>query len=188
MHISYWCYLRVLCCFDVSHRCWNDIQLGLRDADVWGLVLLCTICFNFDHGPWKDGKWIAERSESTKLYVSMTSPDYCPLFQSLVRKIIADKHDEDRTCDEGFVESIFLFLLEAHGRLRPNVAATRWFGFIDAAVSFLKRWHRRLLAQLFLCIRRGLTVHMNGEGGPSMKLLVLTPDIDVPKGATAADS
>ena len=43
--------LNVILLCDWKHRCWNDVQLALKDSGLWFFITLTTIILNIDRGP-----------------------------------------------------------------------------------------------------------------------------------------
>ena len=49
--------LRCIYLKDPYHRCWNDIKLGLGEANVFWMVRLTRIVFNAAYGPYDGKAW-----------------------------------------------------------------------------------------------------------------------------------
>ena len=160
-----WAGLRYLlhgmpCCIyytvDASHRCWNDVQLGIRDCNLWSIVNILTIVFNIDHGPWSDARWYQQGRECVRAYIKSVDRHRCPLWQSLYDRICEDTGDTCRMAEEGFEKLMWEKLEDAWTKQADKVSMTRWFAWIDACDNFLGVWHSRLVTLLFMCITLGL--------------------------------
>ena len=51
---------------DVSHRTWNDCELGLRDADLWFTCTIFSTVLSIDAGPWSGSRWWEEAQEGAQ--------------------------------------------------------------------------------------------------------------------------
>ena len=85
---------------DPSHRVWNDCQLALKAAKLWGLTMVMSKVFSLDHGPWADAKWYEQSKEAADVYLAATGCS-CPLFQELLGRILSDTGDASRIAEQG---------------------------------------------------------------------------------------
>ena len=142
--------------FDSSHRVWNDCRLALQRSNLWGVVLLTTIVYNLDHGPWKEARWYVQLREAASLFTKTQSHDSSSLFRLLFPAMLRDTGDLEATLFDDEAVQVFASLPEVFRTQTIKVSLTRWFQWVDTSKDFLKNWHRRLLVQLWLCIHSGI--------------------------------
>ena len=148
--------LRMMICFDPSHRAWNDARQALKDADLWGVVLLLTLVFNVDGGPWKEARWYHTCKEAVATYTQITTADQCPLFQHYLEPMLLDNGWDEHLGNAEMGRTVFQSLPEIFQRQSSRVSLTRWFQFLDSCSQHLKVWHQRLVVQVFLGLDLGL--------------------------------
>lgn len=141
---------------DPSHRVWNDSQLALEDIKMWGHALMLQLSINVDHGPWRAGRWFRELQESVASYTQITTPQACPLFSTTLPDILADSGDLDDIGNLAVAQRVFDSLPGIIRTMTQKIGMSRWFGLVDSTADFLGRWPRRLVVQVFLCIKVGL--------------------------------
>lgn len=173
---------------DPSHRGWNDAQLALRDVGMYGIVLLTTIALNWEHGPWKDGRWLAQARESAAAYVQVARADSCPVYQGLFSRILQETGQEDQIGRPGLEADVFADLPSVGRKMPDKVALSRWFGFVDSAEAYLGVWHRKLVGCLYLSITLGLFSDQ-GQPGNVLASSALAPSRseDVAKQRTSVE-
>ena len=97
----------VLVLRDVSHRLFNDVKLACQDSHLWGSLLVLIICFNSDHGPWRDARWYQEGKTGAHLYIKSTHPQQCPFFAAYFDKFLAEANMEGDLGSEEVAQHLF---------------------------------------------------------------------------------
>jgi len=144
---------------DPSHRVWNDCQLALKAAKLWGLTMVMSKVFSLDHGPWADAKWYEQSKEAADVYLATTGCHSCPLFQELLGRILSDTGDASRIAEDGIELETWRSIPDAFQQKMQKVSMSRWFGWVDSAQSMLQVWHRRLLVYLYISMAEGWVQH-----------------------------
>eukprot|EP00974_Lingulodinium_polyedra_P109723 10613885-Lingulodinium_polyedra.AAC.1 len=143
---------------DPPHRFWNSEKLGLLQGNGWEPVLLTTIPYSINEGPWHGGGWLAQLNNAKDEYLALVDPACCPLFQHLLPLIAADLGKPNEVNDEAFVDSVVSMLREAK-QLRtkgPVLALCRWYSWCDAREHWRPWYHFRLLIALLWAMGAGL--------------------------------
>ena len=143
---------------DPSHRVWNDCQLALKAAKLWGLTMVMSKVFSLDHGPWADAKWYEQSKEAADVYLATTGCS-CPLFQELLGRILSDTGDASRIAEQGIELETWRSIPDAFQHKMQKVSMSRWFGWVSSAQSMLQVWHRRLLVYLYISMAEGWVQH-----------------------------
>lgn len=91
---------------DMSHRCWNDMQLALSDASLWVWCMLSMVVINLDHGPWESQAWWAKAKQAVSEYVAVATHE-CPIFQCFLPRICKEMAVEVGSLDEATSREIF---------------------------------------------------------------------------------
>lgn len=142
--------------FDPMHRVHNDINLGISNAGLKPVVLLCTILFNLSWGPWASCGWFEKIKEEAAAYWATSGPED-PIFQHLLHRIkvhssdwseAMDLESDDATCSS-LCESSFLL------RKGPKVLLSRWASWLKCMREWAPQWHKRLLLLLVYGISHG---------------------------------
>lgn len=75
---------------DPSHDINNDLDAGLRRADLWAFKTLLLACYNVQHGPWSEDTRFAQVLEGLDEIFDEDDPHTSPLFQALAPSILSD--------------------------------------------------------------------------------------------------
>eukprot|EP00971_Amphidinium_carterae_P352245 6492505-Amphidinium_carterae.1 len=73
------CGLNIVGVKDPMHRQWNDINLSLRDAGLYGCYLLTLVAMNAWFGPWHSKSWWLEAVRKLEEFLTYSGPQD-PLF------------------------------------------------------------------------------------------------------------
>ena len=146
--------LRVEGIADCPHRRWNNEKNGLTDAKAWDVVLLFSVFFNVGFGPWLSGSWQGTMDGARK-EMSTIASQQCPLFQTTLPLIVADKGQESRLYDQQWQQKVWQEICDDHGPLAqkgPRMSLRRWYGWWDCFDYWLPYLHQRLLVMLYWAI------------------------------------
>ena len=89
--------LNLIILFDWKHRTWNDVQLSLKDSNLWLVVVLTTVILNVDRGPWNNHTWWEELKAGTAEYMKVGSSK-CKIFQGCIHGLMRDQGLRGRCC------------------------------------------------------------------------------------------
>ena len=171
---------------DPNHRAWNDASLSLKDSGYYGLIMLMVIVLNFEHGPWRDARWLGTMREGCDAYCRLASPSSCPVFQGLWPRIAHDLGENDMQGDSAFQQEVFDSLPQTFETLHEKVHMARWFGFVQAAKEFLPVWHKKLAILIYVAAQAGL-LDGQGQAGALLQTTVLRSAEDIPKESTGVE-
>ena len=137
--------LRLVFLRDPFHRSWNDVCVALKECRLWSVVLLTSVVYNINYGPWDGSAWWHKLCQGAQAYWERaTSSDM--LFGAFYTSICRDQGKVD---DGSHEERARLFhnLRDAHlfGAKGPRVALRRWFSWMSAHAWHDPWWHLRLL-------------------------------------------
>ena len=147
-YLQYHLGLRTAVVRDVFHREWNDIKGALADCSLWWVVLLTTLAFNLNHGPWNNEAWWQEMKEGSKEVLALEQFGN-PLWQSFYPWVCRDR-DEPQAGTAAHQKQLLedtrkSKLFDAKGE---RVATKRWFSWLKSAHYHRGHWH----TQLFLLL------------------------------------
>ena len=89
-----WAYLTM----GPPHIFWNFEKLGLLCGQGWEAVLLTSIPYTVNDGPWHGAGFLAQLSGAKQEYLRTSSWDTCPLFAQLLPAIARDQGRESELC------------------------------------------------------------------------------------------
>jgi hypothetical protein len=141
---------------DPAHRCWNDIRGAIVDSGFWGHILLTTVAYNAQFGPWATESVWADQKESMEEFITLSGPQ-CQIWQELLPLICRDLGLEHEVPNVEVLQELWdempsCSAWEAKGE---KVALCRWMSWLDVASGFDTTWHRRLALILFMGMREG---------------------------------
>ena len=142
--------MRMIAQRDIFHRQWNDVKGATSGSDLWYVVLLMTVVFNLPFGPWEGGTWFSKVKTMSEEMVKSLGPSNA-LWTSVYELVCKDMSLEALgTLEHKTLVWEMLFHSEAFCVKGKKVSLRRWFGWFDAAHSYLPLWHVRLLALIAL--------------------------------------
>ena len=65
--------------------------MAYQDCDLWGSLLLSSILFNLNFGPFDGSKWWREIQSAAASHRSKYTPFTCPLFPSTLPAVARDR-------------------------------------------------------------------------------------------------
>ncbi len=80
-------FTNILVINDVSHPLWNDVCGALRAVGIWSVVALLLVVLGFEHGPWKDAKWLQSCREVSRTLDHTMDWKKIPHFQELLPRV-----------------------------------------------------------------------------------------------------
>ena len=75
---------------DPFHRAWNGARNGVADAGLWSVILLTSVTYNLQYGPWEGSGWRAKQVEAAARFLEEATPADL-LFGSLFDSICRDR-------------------------------------------------------------------------------------------------
>ena len=167
---------------DPNHRQWNDAQLAMKDSHCWSVLQLLLVVMGFDHGPWKDARWLQASREMASTYCAVMDYEEDPLFGQLLPRMAGDLGETSELADPAYARQTFQSLPEVFNKKWEKVGNSRWFGSIKALQDcLLPDWHRRLCIYLILCVSEGLFIQGSQTKVLEARLQHSKPDEDMPK-------
>ena len=132
---------------DPPHRFWNSEKLGLMSSGAWEAVLLTSIPYQVNDGPWLSSGFHDRLQQAKEEYLAMTTADECPLLAHLLPFIASDKGKEQEAHTAAFRTSVWQELQEASqlSSKGPKPALCRWYSWVDSHSHWKSWWHQRLL-------------------------------------------
>lgn len=159
--------------FDPPHRFWNTEKLGLLASHSWESVLLTSIPYAVNDGPWLSSGFHEQVQAAKREYLASTDQDSCPLLAHYIHRIAVDMKKEGKAHTGAFREFVWAQLREA-SELRhkgPKPALCRWYAWCDSHSHWRRFWHLRLL--LLYLWGMGCGVVTRGTTAQSFKLSAL---------------
>jgi hypothetical protein len=92
---------------DTSHGMWRDVQLSIKRAGHWSLLLLVTACFNIFHGPFEEDRFWHTVKDAVAEYFLVADPHSCPIFQYYLPLILDDRDEAERLTEEGIENAMW---------------------------------------------------------------------------------
>ena len=77
--------------FDPPHRMWNSEKLGLLYGGGWESILMTSIVYAVNDGPWQGGAFLSQLVDAKNDYMAMTNKDECQLFLRLLPRIARER-------------------------------------------------------------------------------------------------
>ena len=143
---------------DPPHRFWNTDKLGLLQAGAWEAVLLTTIPYSINEGPWHSSGFLRQLVGSLEQYLVASDPHTDRLLQSLLPKIARDLGKEEELGTPAFLTFV-VRLVENSPELRTKgevLALCRWFSWVKAHEHWQPFYHLRLFVMLLWAMSVGL--------------------------------
>jgi hypothetical protein len=138
-----------------------------QESGIWPIIMISACVMNADHAPWDDAKWYSAGRVAVESYLSISDPNFCPVFAELGPRILADMGEGGFVAEEA-LQRAWASLSDAWQHKAPKVGLRVWFHFVRAMRVFLKIWHSRLLVVWFMCLTQGML-----KRGPSDLRLAL---------------
>jgi len=119
---------------DPAHRCWNDIRAAIVDSGHWGHVLLTSVAYNCQFGPWSTESVWADQKESMEEFITLSGPS-CPVWESLLPSICRDLGLEHGCVDAALLQELWdeLPSCSAWQAKGSKVALCRWMSWLGVA-------------------------------------------------------
>ena len=139
--------LRLFLLYDPSHRVARDLYLALGDTGFWEVVMLQSIAWNINWGPWDGSAFWRQVQESAENYRCALGHSSCPLFQSMLWQIARDRDELDQLHSPEWRDMVWdeVFTGRCITHKGPKMALCRWMSFIDCEVYWRKLHNMRLL-------------------------------------------
>lgn len=142
---------------DPSHGVQADIkQSTLHTQDLWPRLLLNSVAFQVDWGPFASSNWYHKIQESGCAYLQKAS---CadPLFQWLLPRISKDMGLEDQLDSPDAASQIYeeVFRKAVLAPKGARLQMSRFMALIDVSAERDKTWHSRLAVLLHMGIELG---------------------------------
>ena len=139
--------LRLILLYDPSHRVARDLFLALGDTGFWEVVMLQSIAWNINWGPWDGAAFWRQVQEAAQNYRTALGHTGCPLFNSLLWQIARDRGELDQLHNPEWKELVWheIFSGKCITAKGPKMALCRWMSFIDCEVYWQRLHHMRLL-------------------------------------------
>eukprot|EP00969_Alexandrium_andersonii_P329591 14565143-Alexandrium_andersonii.AAC.1 len=154
-YLAYSLKARVVLLHDPFHRQWNDAKGAIKEAGLWWVVLLSTICHNLAYGPWEGAAWFEKIKAGADEYLQQERIGN-PLFEALYAKVCADIR-EPALGTVAHKEKILRELRssEAFSKKGPMTTLKRWFSWVASSRYHDRTWHSRLLIILAIGLMTG---------------------------------
>jgi hypothetical protein len=172
--------LRVEPIYDPAHRTWNSERAGLISAGFFEMVLLFTLPYNLNYGPWLGSAWWRHIQGAAREYKSQAGAIDDPLFRRFLPKIAADRMEGDMVTDPLWVQERWADL----GRTRateskgPKMALCRWYSFQDCFRYWDPHHHTRLLCMLYWAISSDLLTEESESRSLALKPLKIISEAE----------
>ena len=144
--------------FDPPHRFWNSEKLGLLEGDGWDAVLMTTIPYTINDGPWQGAGFFRQLKDAKDEYMALVGRTACPLLCHYLPSIAKDLHRESELDTAAFLDHVW-GLLEDGTALRskgPKPSLCRWYSWVDAHEHWRPWYHLRVVLFLYWAMGCGL--------------------------------
>lgn len=149
--------LNVIAIGDFAHKVWNDCKVALGRARMWEIILLSSILFNVNFGPWDGSKWWRTCQEAASEYFGRVGSSKCKLFLSMLPAIAHERSETHMMTDPQYAEDLWAELqsMEALQWKGPKMALCRWFSWHECYRFWQGRWTMRALVMLYWGLQLG---------------------------------
>eukprot|EP00974_Lingulodinium_polyedra_P023490 2269042-Lingulodinium_polyedra.AAC.1 len=155
---------------DPPHRFWNSEKLGLLQSGSWESVLLTTIPYTINDGPWHSSGWLQQLNNAKAAYLAANTPGESPLLRHLLPRIAKDLGAEEELAAGTLGDRVW-GMLQHDKRLStkgPVLALTRWYSWVDSHEHWRPLYHCRLLLMLIWSIGAGVLTKKSGHTALSL--------------------
>ena len=144
--------------FDPPHRFWNFEKLGLLAGGGWEAILLTSIVYSVNDGPWGGSGFLQQLQNAKEEYLALVEGRACQLFQHLLPFVARDQDREGELGPEDFQAEMWNLIKHAKQLTSkgPKPALCRWYSWLDAHRYWSKWYHIRLLLFLYWSMGCGL--------------------------------
>ena len=163
---------------DPPHRFWNSEKLGLLQGDAWEPVLLTTIPYNINEGPWHSAAFWAQLCAAKDAYLSSTNLAEDPLFLNFLPLIARDLGREHEVVSAALVADVASILRDSSqlSNKGPRLALCRWYSWVDSHEYWMSsHWLRALLMTVWAL---GCGVLTKQAGRVSLSLASAKPSLE----------
>lgn len=161
---------------DFAHRVWNDCEVSLGRAGLWEVVLLSSVLFNINFGPYDGSKWWRTCQEAATEYFQKIGSPRCALFLSMVPSIAKERGEAHLVTEPNYAERLWeqMQSMECMQWKGPKMALCRWFSWHECYRFWRGCWSMRALIMLYWGLQMG---YLTEEPGTSVLRLsgVLKP-------------
>eukprot|EP00974_Lingulodinium_polyedra_P064786 6260559-Lingulodinium_polyedra.AAC.1 len=143
---------------DIFHRQWNDALQGIKNASLHWVILLSSVVYNMNYGPWEGSAWWHKVQEGGRFYWDRAGPQDL-LFQEVYPRLCRDgENGKPPQMTQEEMEEMCRSL--PHSRMYevkgPKAVRGRWFSWMTAAHWHDRHWHHRLLVLCAIGLQLGV--------------------------------
>ena len=127
-------------------------------GDGWDAVLMTTIPYTINDGPWQGAGFFRQLSDAKAEYMALVGRTACPLLNHYLASIAKDLNRESELGTAAFLDHVWE-LLEEGTALRskgPKPSLCRWYSWVDAHAYWRPWFHLRVVIFLFWAMGCGL--------------------------------
>ena len=139
---------------DINHLGWNATKKAMKRANVWAHQLNFLLAMIMRKGPWKTATRLQQCRESWNEYLTVATPETCPVFNDLLPAYLNEKGRSSEVVRPDVRREVWQEFLESIAWDEEGAATTlvRWWQFIESGRLFMPFWTETFIGQLYACV------------------------------------